>query len=196
MGTMLRVLIAEDELILAYVMRGQLEQRGVEVVGLTASGRATLEQCHQARPDVVLMDVRMPETDGIEGTRLIMQDCPTCVIVVTAYSDEQTMAKAEAAGAMGFLSKPIQAAAVLEAIPQAQARFAEFEAIQAEARDLAEALETRMTVERAKAMLVARGEADMANAFQVLKERAARARSTLRAMAESLIRGAGNSGSW
>lgn len=193
---MLRVLIAEDELILAYVMRGQLEQRGVEVVGLTASGRATLEQCHQARPDVVLMDVRMPETDGIEGTRLIMQDCPTCVIVVTAYSDEQTMAKAEAAGAMGFLSKPIQAAAVLEAIPQAQARFAEFEAIQAEARDLAEALETRMTVERAKAMLVARGEADMANAFQVLKERAARARSTLRAMAESLIRGAGNSGSW
>jgi AmiR/NasT family two-component response regulator len=196
MGTMLRVLIAEDELILAYVMRGQLEQRGVEVVGLTASGRATLEQCQQARPDVVLMDVRMPETDGIEGTRLIMQDCPTCVIVVTAYSDEQTMAKAEAAGAMGFLSKPIQAAAVLEAIPQAQARFAEFEAIQAEARDLAEALETRMTVERAKAMLVAAGEADMANAFQVLKERAARARSTLRAMAESLIRGAGNSGSW
>ncbi len=193
---MLRVLIAEDELILAYVMRGQLEQRGIEVVGLTASGRATLEQCHQARPDVVLMDVRMPETDGIEGTRLIMQDCPTCVIVVTAYSDEQTMAKAEAAGAMGFLSKPIQAAAVLEAIPQAQARFAEFEAIQAEARDLAEALETRMTVERAKAMLVARGEANMANAFQSLRQRAAESGVTLREMAEGLLRGAGNSSSW
>ena len=183
---MLRILIAEDELILAYVMQGQLEQRGLEVVGVATNGQATLEQCRSACPDVVLMDVRMPETDGIEGTRLIMQDCPTCIIVVTAHSDEATRAKAEAVGAMGFLAKPTQPAAVLEAIPAARARFAEFEAIRAHASDLDEALETRRRVEAAKSVLVARGESDTTIAFQALQERAAESGVSLRAMAESL----------
>jgi response regulator NasT len=184
---MLRVLIAEDELIIAYVMRSQLQQRGIEVVGLAATGSLAVELCRQSRPDVVLMDVRMPQTDGIEATRRIMERCPTCVIMVTAYADELTVAKAEAAGAMGFLSKPIQAAGVLEALPKARARFAEFQLIRAEACDLEEALQTRCLVEQAKALLAAQGPAQIASAFEALRERAKSSGLPLKATAQHLL---------
>jgi two-component system, response regulator PdtaR len=188
-GMALRVLIAEDELILAYAMRGQLEKQGVKVVGLATNGRAVCEQCQERRPDVVLMDVRMPETDGIEATRLVMEQCPTCVLVVTAFDDEETRAKAEAVGAMGYLSKPVQAGGVLEEIPKARARFAEFEAIRAESRDLEEALDTRVLVEAAKAHLVSTGAAEASTAFDVLKEQAQRSGMPLKAMAERVAKG-------
>jgi two-component system, response regulator PdtaR len=188
---MLRVLIAEDEFILAYAMRGQLEQRGVEVVGLATNGQAVCEQCQEKRPDVVLMDVRMPHTDGIEGTRLVMQHCPTCVIVITAFADEETRAQAEAVGAMGFLSKPIQVAGVMQEIPNARARFAEFEAIRAEESDVAAALAARELVEAAKARLVDAGLAEPGTAFTVLTERARASEATLRAAATHVIEGDG-----
>jgi AmiR/NasT family two-component response regulator len=192
--TPLRMLIAEDELILAYAMRGQLEQRGVEVVGLAADGTAAVAQCRQLHPDVILMDVRMPEIDGIEGTRLIMQHCPTCVIIVTAFADEETRTKAEAAGAMGFLSKPIQAAGVLEEVPQARARFAEFAALCAESSGVEEALAARRLVEAAKARLVAAGAAEAAAAFAALTERARQSGTSLRAMAERVVAGTNGDG--
>ncbi len=182
----LRVLIAEDELILAFAMRGQLEQRGVEVVGLATNGKTAFLHCQEFRPDVILMDVRMPGVDGIEATRLIMQHCPACVIVITAFADEETRAKAAAAGAMGFLSKPIQAAGVLEEIPKARARFAEFQSLREEARDLEEALVTRARVEIAKQALIKKGTSPE-TAFQMLKEAAATAGIPLRAMAERVI---------
>jgi two-component system, response regulator PdtaR len=182
-----RILITEDELILAYALRGQLERRGVEVVGLASNGRVALERCRETRPEVVLMDVRMPEMDGIEATRLIMQNCPTSVIMLTAYADEETRAKAEAAGAMGFLAKPVQATAVIEAITGAQKRFAEFQIIRREAGDLEEALKTRRLVEIAKAMLAGRGEVKIDEAFQSLLERAAKSGATLRATAEKMV---------
>ena len=189
--TRLRVLIAEDELILAYAMRGQLEQRGVEVVGLATNGQVVCEQCQEKRPDVVLMDVRMPHTDGIEGTRLVMQHCPTCVIVITAFADEETRAQAEAVGAMGFLSKPIQVAGVMQEIPSARARFAEFEAIRAEEPDVAEALTVRQLVESAKAELVAAGVAEPDTAFAALADRARTSGRTLKAAAAHVIGGDG-----
>ncbi len=187
----LRLLIAEDELVLAIAMRGQLQQWGVDVVGLAANGRALFEQCQALCPDVILMDVRMPETDGIEGTRLVMQHCPTCVIIVTAFADEETRAKAEAVGAMGFLSKPVQAMGVMEEVPRARARFAEFEVIRAESADLQEALAGRAVVEAAKRAFVLSGTAPQV-AFQALRQSAQAAGVSLRAMAESVIGNCGD----
>ncbi len=184
---MLRVLIAEDELILAYAMRGQLEQRGIEVVGLAGNGRAAIEQCLLTRPDVVLMDVRMPQTDGIQATRELMEHCPTCVIMVTAFGDEETMVRAEAAGAMGFLSKPVQAGGVLGAVPKARARFAEFETILAASRDVDEALKTRTVIEAAKRALIESGIAPDA-AFQAIEDSARRAGVCLRTAAENVAK--------
>lgn len=186
--TPLRMLIAEDELLLAYVLRRQLERRGVKVVGLATNGREVVECCRELHPDLILMDVRMPETDGLAATRLVMEHCPTCVILVTAFADEETRSKAEAVGAMGFLSKPIQATGVMEQMPKAQARFGEFEVIRAESSDLEQALHTRGLVEAAKSALIAGGVAPEA-AFRVLKESAESAGLSLRAMAESIAEG-------
>jgi AmiR/NasT family two-component response regulator len=182
-----RVLIAEDELILAHVMRSQLQRRGVEVVGVATNGRTVVEQCRELHPEVVLMDVHMPETDGLEATRLIMENCPTCVIIVTAYADEETVTKAEAVGAMGFLSKPVQAVGVLEEVPRACARFDEFAAIRAESPDLEEALRTRSLVEAAKRALVDDGVAPE-TAFHGLQGSATAAGLSLRTMAERLAK--------
>jgi two-component system, response regulator PdtaR len=188
-GRALRLLIAEDELLLAYAMRGQLETRGVNVVGLAIDGDTALTRCLELRPDVVLMDVRMPRTDGVAATRLVMRECPTCIIVVTAFADDEARAKAEAAGAMGFLSKPIQAAGVLEEIPKARARFAEFGLLRAESRDLEETLATRALVEVAKEHLLTTGVAEAGGAFAVLMDMAQRSGASLRAIAARLVGG-------
>ena len=137
----LRFLIAEDEVVLAFALRMQLEQRGLEVVGVAMDGQTALDQCRRLRPDVVLMDVKMPTMDGLESTRLIMEQCPTCVIIVTAFAEEDCRRQAKAAGAMCFLPKPVQAAGVLKELAAAQARFAEFDALLARSPSAKEALE-------------------------------------------------------
>jgi AmiR/NasT family two-component response regulator len=184
-----RILIAEDELILGYVMRSQLERNGLEVVGLAANGRLAFDRCRETRPDVILMDVRMPQTDGIEATRMIMQEYPTCIIIVTAFADERTIAEARDAGAMGFLSKPVQVAAVLEEIPRALARFAEFQIVHGECPCLDDALDAFRLVEKAKALLAAGGRAIGAAAFLFIQEHAAASNLSLRAAAEAILAG-------
>jgi AmiR/NasT family two-component response regulator len=181
-----RVLIAEDELVLAHVMRVQLQRKGLDVVGLAANGRVAVERCRELNPELVLMDVRMPGTDGVEATRLIMGTCPTCVIIVTAYADDGTVCRAEAAGAMGFLSKPVQAAGVLEEVPKACARFGEFETIRAESPSLEEALATRVLVEAAKRSLIHDRGIAPEDAFGALQRMAKEAGLSLRAIAERI----------
>ncbi len=121
----MRVLIVEDEMVLAYALRRQLEARGHEVIRPVTNGKAGVASCCANSPEIVLMDIRMPGMDGLEATRQIMAQCPTCIIVMTAYGDEETASKAEAAGAMGYLTKPVTIEQVMAAIRPAQARFAE-----------------------------------------------------------------------
>jgi CheY-like chemotaxis protein len=111
-----RVVIAEDEVLLAMTLRRQLEAHGVAIVGVALDGQMALDLCRETQPDAVLMDLRMPVMDGFEATRRIMAECPTRVIVVTALDAPDTRAKAEAAGAARFLIKPVSPEAVLEAI--------------------------------------------------------------------------------
>jgi len=183
---MLRVLIVEDEILLTFTLRQQLEERGCEVIGTATNGRAAVEACCSVHPDLVLMDIRMPVMDGLEATRLIMEQCPTCVLVLTAYGAPDTALRAEAAGAMGYLTKPVGGHQILESVGSAQARFAEFEAMRGEAGDVEAALATRELVEAAKRVLSARtGEAG--SSFQVLQEMAAHRGSSLRAAAEEIL---------
>lgn len=109
------------------------------------------------RRDGAWQIIESAERKRTDAARLVIQHRPTCAIVITAYADEETRARAEAVGAMGFLSKPVQAAGVLEEVPRAQARFAELEATRTESRHLDDALHTRALVEAAKRVLIESG---------------------------------------
>ena len=118
-----RVVIAEDEFLIATQTRHELERQGYEVVAVARTGTEALDLCILHRPEVVLMDIRMPDMGGIEATRRIMSICPACVVVVTGNPDLGQ--EAERAGAMGYVVKPFHSEQVRSAIEAARARFAE-----------------------------------------------------------------------
>ncbi len=112
----MRLIIAEDEIILALMLRQQLEDEGVEVVGVARNGRIALDLCHKHRPDAVLMDIRMPVMDGFEATRRIMAECPARVVMLTAMDAPDTIARSEEAGAVACLMKPSSTHEILRAL--------------------------------------------------------------------------------
>jgi two-component system, response regulator PdtaR len=153
---MLRVLIAEDESLLAYTLRLQLEGQGCQVVGIAENGEAAVALCRSERPDVVLMDVRMPGLNGLEATRRIMEESPTCVVMLTANDEEDQVMQAEAAGATAYLVKPVNTNQILPAIELARRRFQDSLGLRKEMLELQEALEQNKLVEKAKALIMQR----------------------------------------
>ncbi len=101
-----RVLVVEDEMLLALTLRQQLEHRGYEVVAIAHNGAMAVALCRETQPDAILMDIRMPVMDGLEATRRIMEECPTCVVMLTALDSPDTLARAEEAGAVACIMKP------------------------------------------------------------------------------------------
>ncbi len=181
------MLIVEDEMILAFALRQQLEVRGCTVLRSVTNGQAGLASCCADRPDIVLMDIRMPVMDGLEATRRIMADCPACVVVMTAYGDADTASRAEEAGAMAYLTKPVDAARILEAAESAQVRFAEFMVVREEAAGHQEALAAWHLVQQARRTLMAREEVSEADAFGRLQCLASEAHHTLRQQAAQVL---------
>lgn len=118
-----RVIIAEDELVIAMSLRSELMKEGYEVVAIATTGTQALDLCFQHHPDVVLMDIRMPDMDGLEATSRIMNACPACVIIVTGKADTEEEAKR--AGAMGYLVKPVTGDELFSVIEAARERFAQ-----------------------------------------------------------------------
>jgi response regulator NasT len=108
-----RVLIAEDEVMLAFTLRTQLERSGFEVVGVARTGKEAVEFNRAERPDIILMDIRMPEMDGIEATRRIMAEQPTCIVILSALAEKESVERASKAGAKGYLMKPAGVDAIL-----------------------------------------------------------------------------------
>src|SRR4051812_11003590 len=104
----LRVLLCDDDAMTAYCIRRALGVFGHRVVGEARDGAEGLRLAGELRPDVILMDVHMPRMDGMEATRRVMEDCPTCVVMVTAAEDEEVLSQALAAGASGYVLKPVQ----------------------------------------------------------------------------------------
>ena len=148
-----RVVIAEDEALIRLDLREMLEEQGYAVVGEAGDGERAVALAQELRPDLVLLDVRMPVMDGITAAEQIVSQRLAPVVMVTAYSQREQVERARDAGAMAYVVKPFTIADLLPAIEIARSRFAEIAALEADVADLTQRLETRKLVERAKARL-------------------------------------------
>lgn len=175
-----RVVIAEDEAVVRMGVRAILEEAGYEVVGEAADGEQCLEQVHLHDPNLVILDVRMPPPDGIEVARRLRDTSPRPVVFLTAFGDRDLLEAAAAAGAFGYVVKPVVGSELLAALELAWARWREL----AEAR---EALETRKLVERAKGVLMRRLGLGEEEAYRLLQRRSRNLRRPMRDVAREVL---------
>jgi AmiR/NasT family two-component response regulator len=169
MSVTARVLIAEDESLIALQMRQALRDAGYEVLAEARTGTEAVRLAASLRPELILMDIRMPEMDGLQAARQIWKARATAIVMVTAYGGEALVEAALAAGASGYLVKPVHRRQLVPAVRLALERFRALEQARSEAAGAREALETRKLVERAKGVLMQRAGLSEAEAFRRLQ---------------------------
>jgi len=164
-----------------------LERAGFEVVAEARDGREAVVLAAAERPDLAVMDVKMPEMDGIEAARRIIEQRPIPVVMLTAFSERDLVASAVDAGVFAYLVKPFRETDLLPAIEAAQARHAELAAVREESSSLREALESRKSIERAKGVLMDRDRISEQEAFQRMRRASQRTGKPLREIADALL---------
>ncbi|MDQ3671081.1 MAG: response regulator [Actinomycetota bacterium] len=184
---MTRVLIAEDETIIRLDLKGLLEAAGFAVCAEARDGEEAVRLARETAPDVALLDVKMPQLDGIEAARRILDDRPIPIVMVTAYGERELVSRAVEAGVFGYLVKPFREADLLPAIETARARHEELAALREEADSLAEALDARKKIERAKGILMKREGLSEEEAFARLRKASQISGRPLKVVAEALI---------
>jgi len=164
-----------------------LERAGFEVVAEARDGREAVELASQHEPDVVVMDVKMPNLDGIEAARIILDRRPIPIVMLTAFSETDLVDRAIDAGVFGYLVKPFRESDLLPAIAAARARHAELAAVRDESASLREALEARKVIERAKGLLMERDGLPEADAFARIRAASQKTGKPLREIAEAIV---------
>jgi response regulator NasT len=185
----IRVVIAEDEAIIRLDLKETLEEEGYEVVGETGRGDEAVELVKQHHPDLAILDVKMPGLDGLEAASAITAEKDAAVLILTAFSQRDLIEKARDAGALAYLVKPFQKNELIPAVEVALGRFQEMKALADENLSLADQLETRKLVDRAKGKLMDLHEMSESDAFRFLQKTAMDTRSTLKAVAQDVIDG-------
>ena len=186
-GVSLRVIVAEDETIIRMDLTERLQASGYQVVGEAGDGESAVRMARELRPDVVVMDIRMPETDGIEAARRLTDERIAPVVLVTSYSDRHLINQALEAGAINYVLKPLRDNELEAALEVAMSRHREFLAISDEVADLKDQLETRKAVERAKGLLMLRLGLDEPEAFRRIQKLSMDRRKPMREVAEAII---------
>jgi response regulator NasT len=184
-----RVVIAEDEALIRLDLKETLDELGYAVVGEAGDGERAVALAEELRPDLVILDVKMPVLDGISAARRIAAERIAPVVILTAFSQRDLVERARDAGAMAYLVKPFSSADLLPAIEMAMSRHAEVAALEAEVADLSERLETRKIIDRAKGLLQVRESLTEPEAFRWIQRAAMDQRVSMRAVAESVISG-------
>ena len=182
-----RILIADDDAIRLMSLRAQLEALGMEVVGEATTGRDVVALARHAEPDLAILDIKMPEMDGIEAARAITAARPIPIILLTAYTDPALVERAAAAGVFAYLVKPVAEEDLLPAVLTARARFGEFQELRKELATLSEALEARKVIERAKGILMDRLRVSEAEAFRRMQVQSQRENKRLVEIARAVI---------
>jgi two-component system, response regulator PdtaR len=184
-----RVVIAEDEPLIRLDLRESLEEEGYEVVGEAGNGAEAIDLVRQLRPDVAILDIKMPEVDGLAAARDIVADRLAAVVILTAFSQRELIEQARDAGALHYLIKPFERRELVPAIELAIARFRELVALSDQTESLTEQLETRKVVDRAKGRLMDVNGMSEQEAFRFLQTTAMGSRSSMREVATRVIDG-------
>ncbi|HQK33082.1 MAG TPA: response regulator [Phycicoccus sp.] len=184
-----RILVAEDEAIIRLDLAEMLGEAGYDVVGQVGNGELAVEFAKEHKPDLVIMDVKMPVLDGLSAAEQIGAEriCP--VVMLTAFSQTELVERARDAGVMAYIVKPFTAADVKPAIEIALSRWAELKELEAEVADLGERLETRKAVDRAKGVLMAKLKITEADAFRWIQKTAMDRRMGMREVSEAVVAG-------
>jgi response regulator NasT len=182
-----RVLIAEDEALIRLDLKEMLEEEGYDVVGEAGDGEQAIQLAEELRPDLVILDVKMPRVDGIAAAEAIAKQRIAPVIILTAFSQRDLVEQARDAGAMAYLVKPFQKKDLLPTIEMATSRFAEIVVLEREVSGLTERLETRKVVERAKGVLMTEHGMTEPQAFRWIQRTAMDRRTTMRDVAAKVL---------
>ncbi len=182
-----QVMVIEDEPVVAVGIRAMVQDAGHNVTGVAHSGEEALPMIEETRPDVVILDVKLPGIDGIETTRRLVERDNTPVIILTAYADPEFIEGAAGAGAFTYLLKPVSKEALNANLKVAVARAAEFAQLRQEASDMRDALEVRKLAERAKHVLMQRLSLGEAEAFAHLRQKCRNQNRTMREVAEQVL---------
>lgn len=181
------VVIAEDEVLIRMDLAEMLVEEGYDVVGQAGDGARAIELAEELRPDLVILDVKMPVLDGISAAEAIARQRIAPVIVLTAFSQRELVERARDAGAMAYLVKPFSQSDLVPAIEMALSRFAELRAVESEVADLKEQLETRKVVDRAKGVLQEQLSLSEPEAFRWIQKTAMDLRLSMKQVAEGVI---------
>jgi response regulator NasT len=184
-----RVVIAEDEAIVRLDLKEIMEEEGYEVVGETGRGDEAIELVRTHLPDLAILDIKMPGADGITAAREISADRLCAVLILTAFSQRDLIEQARNAGALAYLVKPFQKSELLPAIEMALGRFSEMKALDDQVKSLAESLEVRKAVDRAKGILMDELGWKEHDSFTWIQRRAMRERIKMLEVAERIING-------
>jgi response regulator NasT len=184
-----RVVIAEDEAIIRLDLKETLEEEGYVVVGETGRGDKAVELVRDLRPDLAILDVKMPGMDGLEAARLISKERICGVLVLTAFSQREVIEEARDAGALAYLVKPFQKSDLIPAIEVAIGRFRELQVLNGEIAELGEQLEARKAIDRAKGILIDQHSMSEAEAYGFIQRAAMNHRTTMRSVAEMVVGG-------
>ncbi len=186
-----RVLIAEDEALIRLDLVEMLTDEGFEVVGEASDGEQAVTLATALKPDLVIMDVKMPKKDGIDAAAEIVADQIAPVVMLTAFSQRDLIERARDAGAMAYLVKPFNRADLVPAIELAVARYAEMVALRSEVADATARLETRKLIDRAKGLLMTNQKMTEPEAFRWIQRTAMDRRTSMQAVAQAVLDGLG-----
>ncbi|SDS23157.1 response regulator receiver and ANTAR domain protein [Nocardioides scoriae] len=194
-GAAPRVVIAEDEALIRMDLAEMLEEEGYVVVGQADDGEKAVAMATELRPDLVILDVKMPRLDGIAAAEQIARQRIAPVVILTAFSQRDLVERARDAGAMAYLVKPFDQTDLVPAVEMALSRFAELRQVEAEVADLQERLETRKAVDRAKGVLQERLCLTEPESFRWIQKTAMDLRLSMRQVADGVVlHGPGGSG--
>lgn len=182
-----RVIIADDESLIRMDLREMLTNLGYLVVGEVGDGQSAVNLAKELRPDILIMDIKMPDMDGIEAAKILTEERVAPVLLLSAYSQQELVQRAQKAGVAGYLVKPFRESDLAPAIEVALARFSEFRVLEREVDNLQDALETRKAVDRAKGILMDTQGLSEDEAFRKIQKMSMNNRKSMRTVADAII---------